>query len=127
MTLRVVLDTNVVVSALLKPVGLESQVMRLGLSGAVELSTSAAIVAEYESVLVRPQLKLEPTEIRTALSELRKRGKRVVTSHTLAVCSDEPDNRFLECAEAAQAHLLITGNKRHFPPAWKTTRSVNAR
>lgn len=47
--------------------------------------------------------------------------------HTLKVCSDESDNRFLECAEEAMADFLITGNKRHFPNRWKTTHVLNAR
>jgi hypothetical protein len=33
----------------------------------------------------------------------------------------------LECAEAARAHLLLTGNKRHFPERWKGAKIVNAR
>jgi predicted nucleic acid-binding protein len=40
---------------------------------------------------------------------------------------DEDDNRFLELAEAADAHYLVTGNKRHFPRHSKQTRVVNAR
>jgi predicted nucleic acid-binding protein len=45
----------------------------------------------------------------------------------VTACRDEPDNRFLECAEAAGAEFLVTGNKRHFPQRWKTTRVANAR
>jgi predicted nucleic acid-binding protein len=45
----------------------------------------------------------------------------------LAVSPDETDNRFLECAEAAGADFLVTGNRRHFPNVWKTTRIVSAR
>lgn len=47
---------------------------------------------------------------------------RVVTA-----CRDDPDNRFIECAEAAGTEFLVTGNKKHFPRRWKTTRVVNAR
>ena len=60
MTPRVVLDTNIVVSALLKPQGLEDQVLRLALSGKVEYYTSLAVLAEYALVLPRPKLKLRP-------------------------------------------------------------------
>jgi uncharacterized protein len=127
MILRVVLDTNVVVSALLKPSGLENYVLLLGLGGAVKLCTSPAVFAEYASVLARPRLKLNTEEIRIILEQLRKESKPVHTSQTLTVCTDEPDNRFLECAEAAKAHFLITGNSRHFPREWKATRVVNAR
>ena len=46
---------------------------------------------------------------------------------TVAESCDEPDNRFLECAEAAGADYLVTGNKRDFPARWKKTEIVNAR
>jgi predicted nucleic acid-binding protein len=51
----------------------------------------------------------------------------VAPNKTLSVSGDEPDNRFIECADAAQAEFLVTGNKRHFPTEWKTTRIVNSR
>jgi predicted nucleic acid-binding protein len=41
--------------------------------------------------------------------------------------SDPDDNRFLECAEAARAHYLVTGNIRHFPEVWEETRIVTPR
>jgi len=47
--------------------------------------------------------------------------------HTVTASPDESDNRFLECAETIDAEFLITGNKRHFPKAWKGTKIVNAR
>jgi uncharacterized protein len=127
MTPRVVLDTNVVVSALLTPGGLADQVLRLGLGGAFMMCTSPAIMSEYAVVLPRPHLKLTAREIRTTLEDFRKISTLVHPSHTLAVCIHEPDNRFLECAEAAHANFLITGNTRHFPQEWKMTRIVNAR
>lgn len=127
MTPRVVLDTNVMVSALLKSGGLEDQVLRLGLDGALTLCTSPAVLAEYAVVLPRPRLKLTAQEIQTTLDSLQKVSTVVHPSYTLTVCTHEPDNRFLECAAAAQAHFLITGNARHFPKRWKTTDIVNAR
>ena len=127
MTPRVVLDTNILVSALLKPQGLEDQVLRLALSGKVELYTSSAVLAEYTLVLPRPKLKLRPLEIERALTELRKASKIVHPHRTLAIAGHEPDNRFLECADRAIADFLITGNAKDFPKQWKTTKVVNAR
>jgi predicted nucleic acid-binding protein len=51
----------------------------------------------------------------------------IAPATTFAVSPDETDNRFLECAEAAGADFLVTGNRRHFPNVWKTTRIVSAR
>lgn len=48
-------------------------------------------------------------------------------SRTINESVDDADNRFLECAEAARADFLVTGNKRHFPKRWNETQVVNAR
>jgi len=128
MTLRVVLDTNIVVSALLKPQGLENQVLRLALAGHVALYTSPAVLAEYASVLPRPKLKLNPSEVERALRELEQASTLVNPLRMLTAAKfDETDNRLLECADAARADFLVTGNSRHFPTLWKKTRIVNAR
>jgi predicted nucleic acid-binding protein len=54
-------------------------------------------------------------------------AKLVRPFHKVAMSPDEPENRFLECAETIDAEFLITGNKRHFPGIWKGTKIVNAR
>jgi uncharacterized protein len=127
MSARVVLDTNVVVSALLKPQGSEDRVLRLALSGYFTLCTSAAVLAEYADVLPRPKLKLQAEEIERVLNELRSASKVFQPTQAVNSATDEPDNRFLECAEAAGADFLVTGNKRHFPARWKRTSIINAR
>ena len=124
---RVVLDTNVVVSALLKPDSLEDQVLRLGLAGRLRICLSAKIVAEYALVLPRPKFKLQPDEVKQALARLRAASTMFSPVRTLGVSKDDPDNRYLECAEAAKADYLVTGNKRHFPKEWRQTVVANAR
>jgi predicted nucleic acid-binding protein len=54
-------------------------------------------------------------------------AEMITPTRALSVSPDEADNRFLECAEEAEADYLVTGNKRHFPKRWKTTRVVSAR
>lgn len=127
MTPRVVLDTNVLVSALLKPQGLEAQVLRFALSGHLTLCTSPAVLAEYAGVLSRPKFKLTPADVDRVMAELTRGSTTVLPKDRVTVSPDESDNRFLECAEAAGATYLITGNTRHFPRRWKTTRIGTAR
>jgi len=43
------------------------------------------------------------------------------------VASDPDDNKFLECADAARADYLVTGNQRHFPEFWKKTKVISPR
>jgi len=124
---RIVLDTNVVVSALLSGKSNEDLVLRLALSDGLELYVSPVILDEYREVLERPRLKIAPWKIEDLFSKLDIQAKLVHPSHTVEASPDESDNRFLECAETASAEYLITGNKRHFPKVWKDTKIVNAR
>lgn len=121
------MDTNILVSANVNDEGLESLVVSLGLNQKAQLCVSAAILKEYEQVLLYPRLKFAPKEVARFLARLRSASLLVVPAHTVSASPDEPDNRFLECAEAAGADFLVTGNKRHFPKRWKTTQVVNAR
>jgi putative PIN family toxin of toxin-antitoxin system len=124
---RVVLDTNVIVSALLVPRGTQATILLLALRGEIALYVSASILEEYEEVLHRPRLKLQPRQIEAALREIRKVAHPVEPSETLSISPHESDNRFLECAEAAKADYLVTGNAKHFPETHKKTRIVTGR
>jgi len=125
--IRVVLDTNVVVSAVLSPDGFEARVFKLALHGHVQSYLSNPIKAEYERVLSSPKFDFSKTRVRGTLLRLQNCAHIVRPMRTLTKCTHEEDNRFLECAEAAGAEFLITGNKRHFPSDWKRTSVVNAR
>jgi putative PIN family toxin of toxin-antitoxin system len=123
---RVVLDANVLVSALLSTKGTEALALRLALSSIFEVGVTTAILDEYRDVLERPRFNIPRTEIDALFSQLKTQAKRVHPTHTVKT-SPEADNRFLECAETIDAEFLITGNKRHFPKMWKNTKIVNAR
>src|SRR5271165_155885 len=123
----VVLDTNVIVSAHLNPNGLERFVLDLAVNGKVELYYSETILAEYEGVLSRARFRIAPARVAESLALICNAGKRVVPRRQLQVAADPDDDIFLECAEEASAQYLVTGNKKHFPASWKSTRVVNAR
>jgi uncharacterized protein len=123
----VVLDTNVLVSANLSDEGLEAFVVSLALSGRLTLFASEPILAEYERVLNYPRLKFLPAQIASFLKLVRQASTIVSPTAAVTAARHEPDNRFLECAEAASADFLVTGNLKHFPARWKTTRIVNSR
>jgi putative PIN family toxin of toxin-antitoxin system len=125
--LRVVLDTNVVVSAHLNAEGYERHVLDLVLAGKLQIAVSAAILEEYEGVLRRPKFGIAPRQVGRSLRLLRKAARTVSPRHRLEVTRDPDDNGFLECAEASKANYLVTGNKRHFPKQWRQTQVVNAR
>lgn len=115
MTVRVVYDTNVLVSAVLKADSLPALVLGLALRRHVTLCLSPSILTEYRDVLQRPKFGFAAPAIQTLLDELTQGAVMVTPATNLTVASDEADNRFLECAQAAQALYLVTGNARHFP------------
>jgi putative PIN family toxin of toxin-antitoxin system len=125
--IRVVIDTNVLVSALLQPEGLPAAVWMLALSGRVQPCVSDAVLAEYEDVIRRPHFKRDAETIEETLQAVRKAARHVKPTMRAGECSDPDDNIFLECAEAAHADYLVTGNQRHFPDQWKKTRVIGVR
>lgn len=125
--IRVVLDTNAVVSALLKPAGLEAAVLLLALRGVVAICVSPPILAEYQRVLYKPKLKFDPRRVEAVLLDIGAASRLVNPTVVLSVASHEPDNRFLECVQSARGDYLITGNKKHFPKRWASAKIVNAR
>jgi len=125
--LRLVLDTNIVVSAALKPAGLQRTVFLLALTKPARLYLSARVFAEYRAVLSRAELHVRKGLRRQLLQLLKNRAHFVLPSGSLQVTSDPADNIFLECADAARADYLITGNQRHFPKFWKKTKIISSR
>ena len=125
--LRLVLDTNIVVSAALKPAGLQRTVLLLALRKPARLYLSAPIFAEYRAVLSRAELHIRKGLRHQLLQLFENRAYFVAPSGPLQVTSDPADNIFLECADAARADYLITGNQRHFPKFWKKTKIISSR
>jgi putative PIN family toxin of toxin-antitoxin system len=125
--LRMVLDTNVVVSAALQPDGLPRTALIFALTRPARLYISASIAEEYSMVLARRELRIRKGLRQQLLQLIAKRAYTVRPNRVLQVASDPDDNSFLECAEAARADYLVTGNLRHFPRHWKKTKIVTAR
>lgn len=119
--IRVVLDTNIIVSALLQPLGPPAQVFLLALGETVQMCVSGGMYAEYEEVIRRPRLHRTEETILSALETIRMKAFWVKPSDTVRACSDPDDDVFLECAQASGASYLVTGNVRDFPLRWVGT------
>src|SRR5262245_33230582 len=125
--LRLVIDTNIVVSAALKPNGLQRTVLLLAIAKPASLYVSEAVLAEYREVLARPELKIRKGLRQQLLHLIKSHSHMVKPSRALQVAKDPDDNKFLECADAARADYLVTGNARHFPKFWKKTKVIISR
>ncbi len=116
--LKVVIDTNVLVSALLKPDSVPELILSLILEEEMVLCLSEPIATEYEEVLKREKFKkLDRQKVKDLLSRLKSQARWVSPTVRLQAAKGDPeDNKFLECAEEAEADFFITGNIKHFPP-----------
>jgi len=112
---KVVLDTNVLVSALLSPFGPPARVLDLALSGDVTLAYDDRIMAEYRAVLTRPRFGFNQEDVAALLAFVRDEGQATVAANWPRSMPDDDDVAFVEVAASAEA-TLITGNTRHFPP-----------
>ena len=108
--MKVVFDTNVFVAALTLPGGRGDQAIRKIVEGEDSLAFSRPILDELLSVLAR-KFARDREELARVAVFLSNLGEIVEPVESLAVLADEPDNRILECALAANARLIVTGDR----------------
>ncbi|HET8887345.1 MAG TPA: putative toxin-antitoxin system toxin component, PIN family [Candidatus Angelobacter sp.] len=125
--LRLVIDTNVLVSAVLKPDGLQRTVFLLAITKPARWYISRPIMEEYAAVLARPELKVRRSPRLQFIQLIKNHTYSVTPSRLPQLTTDPDDNIFLECADAARADYLVTGNQRHFPRFWKKTKIIDSR
>ena len=115
--MKIVLDTNIIVSGLLRSQGNPAQVLTLALAGAVQVCHDERILAEYAEVLARTRFRFDPVRVREVLTKLEADGLAVDASdHSGLDLPDEDDEPFLAVALAASADFLVTGNLSDYPP-----------
>lgn len=114
---KVVIDTNVIVSALITT-GYPNQIIsELVLSGKINIQLSNDTFAEYVEVLGRPKFSKYPSFVFNAelvLSRIEEIAEMIKPTSRIDLIADEADNRFVELAVSSNADFLITGNFRDF-------------
>jgi putative PIN family toxin of toxin-antitoxin system len=127
LALRLVLDTNVIVSAALQEDGLPRTVLTIATTRPCRLYVSQLVLDEYAEVLSRAEFDIPRGQRMRLLQLIKNRSFLVSARRRLEVAVDPDDNRFIECADAARADYLVTGNRRHFPGFWKGTKIISPR
>ena len=114
--MRLVLDTNVLLSALAFPGSKPDQVLQRVRRGDVELSLSPFILAELERVL-HDKFRFTKRQTAERVNAIRRMATLVEPTERVAlVAAKDDDNRILECALAARSEYLVTGDKEHLLP-----------
>jgi len=114
--LKLVLDTNVIVSAFINPEGKPSVILKMIINRKAELIYNTVILNEYENVLLRPKFsnKIDSGNICKFINLIRIIGTSFNTVPSKIKFLDESDRIFYDTAKESGS-ILITGNIIHFP------------
>jgi len=115
--MKVVLDTNVLVSGLLSPFQAPGEIVRMTSAGTLQICYDARIISEYEKVLARPKFGFDLVSVEALLDEIKASGFQAAGQPLARPLPDIHDEPFLQAAIAAKVVCLITGNLKHYPPA----------
>ena len=113
--MKVVIDTNVMISGLLNPSGIPAQVLNLLLRGRITILYDNRIMSEYRDVLHREKFGFASEAIEPLLELVKAGGEFVVPDPHPAAFKDDDDRAFYEVALSGDADFLVTGNSTHFP------------
>ena len=113
--MRIVLDTNVLIAALITKGTPPDRLYQAWLKGEVELVTSTAQLAEVAAVLARPRLQryLDADEAAAIVENLDTRAVVLDAPPDVNLSPDPKDNPILAAAIAGKADLIVSGDKRH--------------
>jgi len=114
--MRIVLDTNVLVSALLTGGGTADRALQLVLQADATLLIDSRILAEYDEVTARPRFGFDPAERRVLLDVLESVAEPVLSRPFRLTLPDPDDRMFVEVAKAGGADAIVTDNVKHFVP-----------
>ena len=113
--MRAVVDTNVLVRALIKPHGTVGPVLLRLRHGEYTLLYAGSLLEELVDVLNRPRIRekyqLTDLDIQTVVSLILLRGEVVVPEERITACRDPKDDKFLEVAVAGKADVIVSGDQ----------------
>ena len=112
--IRAVVDTNVLVSALLSPDGNPAKILSLVMNNQILLYFDSSIMHEYEEVLSREKFPFTSEDISTLIHTILQLGISAISIPSKIHFNDEKDRKFFDLAKSSGAYL-ITGNIKHYP------------
>ena len=113
--MKVVVDTNVIVSALINTNGTPAKILSLILNGKIKLLYDNRIIFEYTDVLSRKEFGFSKEIINDMIDYFKHDGEFINAEFIKRKFSDETDKKFYEVYKSGEAKYLITGNTKHFP------------
>jgi putative PIN family toxin of toxin-antitoxin system len=113
--MRVVIDTNVIVSALMNVNGIPAKILSQVLNGNMKVLYDNRILFEYMDVLTRKKFSFDAWTVNDLINYIKYDGEFINAGHLNVKFQDESDKKFYEVYKSGEADYLITGNIKHFP------------
>ncbi|GHV81862.1 PIN domain-containing protein [Spirochaetia bacterium] len=114
--MKVVLDTNVIVSAFLNPKGIPGEIVSLVLSEKIILCYDNKILSEYTDVLTRSKFNFNKELVTDFLEFIKIYGEYIIAAKPQDIqFIDTDDKIFYDVFRSSDANYIITGNKKHYP------------
>lgn len=113
--MKIVLDTNVIVSGLLHSFSSSGEIVRMISSGDLQLCYDARVLSEYKEVLLRPKFSFDLSNVDDLLVQIEVCGFTVAATPLIKRLPGPNDEPFLEIALSGKARCLVTGNLKHYP------------
>ena len=114
MPTKCVLDTNVILSAVLSYSGYPAKIFDAVADKSIKIYISEEIVSEYKDVLSREYFKISKDKVGRTINIIRKLGIMIVHEISDFPMKDESDRIFFDAAQSAET-WLVTGNVKHYP------------
>jgi putative PIN family toxin of toxin-antitoxin system len=113
--MRAVVDTGVMISALLRRQGIPGEILRALRDGRFTVVYSTPILVEIIDVLGRELFRTKyhilSEDIRALINLIRLRGELVIPKRVVKVCRDPKDDKFIEAALAGGAEAIVSGDE----------------
>ncbi|HEY4662463.1 MAG TPA: putative toxin-antitoxin system toxin component, PIN family [Candidatus Humimicrobiaceae bacterium] len=111
----IVVDTNIIISGLIKPYSDAAIILHLILAGRIKIAYDFRVLNEYETVLKRKKFNFHPQEVEPIIKQIKDEGIYVDTVPLKISLPDSDDNQFLEIAISGKINFLVTGEKNIIP------------
>ena len=111
----IVVDTNIIVSGLIKPYSDAATILHLILTGRIKIAYDFRVLNEYEAILKRKKFNFPPQKIESIITQIKEEGIYIDAMPLKISLPDSDDDPFLEIAISGKINFLLTGNKKHFP------------
>ena len=113
--MKIVLDTNIIVSAFINPKGIPGAIISLLLAKKITICYDNKIFSEYVEVLKKSKFNFDNILVDEFLDFVKDNGEYIIAEPQRVKFDDEYDKVFYDVYKSSDANYIITGNKKHFP------------